>query len=89
VSGPTDSYEVTKRYWNRIAEELQDSGYKKLLVVESLGGNIEVSDAFQAIRERERAKFEGVRIAFFDAKPDHAPVNSFCAAAAAQIGYEV
>jgi hypothetical protein len=89
VSGPTDSYHITTQYWQRIAEELDGSEYKRLLIVETLGENIDVFDGFRAIRDRDREKFAGVRIAFFDAKPDHAPINSFCAAAAAHTGYEV
>lgn len=89
VSAEHDSYDVTTGYWNRIAEELRSTGHRKLLIVEMIENNIEIRDAFRAIRERDMSSFEGVKIAFFDMKKDHVPVNSFGAAAAAYLGYEI
>jgi len=89
VTGEHDSYDVTIAYWDRIARELRATGHKKLLVVEMLQDNIDVKDAFRAIRERDKSSFEGVKIAFFDMKKDHVPINSFGAAAAAHLGYQI
>ena len=89
ISAEHDSYDVTTSYWNRIAEELRNTGHRKILIVEMIENNIEIQDAFRAIRERDKSSFEGVRIAFFDMKKDHVPLNSFGAAAAAHLGYEI
>jgi hypothetical protein len=89
VSANHDSYDVTSRYWSRIAEELRNTGHRKLLIVEMIEDNIEIGDAFRAIRERDKGSFQGVKIAFFDIKKDHVPINSFGAAAAAHLGYEI
>ena len=89
VFGEQDSYQITALYWQKIAEELDKTGYKKLLVVEMLGENIEILDAIRAIRDRESRSFQGVKIAFFDMKQDHTATNSYGVAAAAHMGYDV
>jgi hypothetical protein len=89
IRGPQDNYHVTTAYWERIADELTRTGYDRLLVVEMLEGNIDIQEAFRAVRDRERSRFDGIRIAFFDLRKDHNPTNSYCAAAAAHVGYEL
>jgi len=89
VSGTVRSLEVAAAYWTRIGAELQRTGCKKLLVVETMWANLDIFKAIGSVRRQDPADFAGVRIAFVDTVPRHYAINVYGAAAAARMGYEV
>lgn len=78
VEAETDSYEISRTYWEEIAHECKVSNWKKLLVEESIPDGFSVAEAFQLASELPQMGLFGVKIAFVDLYADEqAEVNRF------------
>jgi hypothetical protein len=88
VTGEKDSYEISKRYWQEIADYLVGTDYKSVLVDEDITQPASVVDVFQLVSECPEMGFTGIRIAFFDRKIEHHELNSFGELVAANRGLD-
>ena len=77
VTGEKDSYEISKRYWQEIADECKKAGFKKVLIEEDIAENVSMSDMYQFCAEIPQLGFFGVRVAFVDRKQDQQQLNQF------------
>ena len=77
VAGEKDSYEISKQYWQEIADECQISGIKKVLIEEDLVENVSMADMYQFCSEIPQLGFFGIRVAFVDRRQDQQQLNQF------------
>ena len=77
VTGVKDNYDISRRYWQEIADHLRTTGYKSVLVDEDITEPASVIDVFQLVSEFPAMGFTGIRIAFYDRKIEHHELNSF------------
>jgi len=77
VTGEKDSYEISKRYWQEIADECKKAGFKKVLIEEDIAENVSMSDMYQFCAEIPQLGFFGIRVAFVDRKQDQQQLNQF------------
>lgn len=77
VAGERDSYEISRRYWQEIADHIKTTDYERLLIDEDIEEEASVIDVFELVSQLAGMGFVGIRIAFYDRKIDHHDVNSF------------
>ena len=77
VDGVKDSYEISRRYWQEIADHLKTTDYVKVLVDENIVEAASVIDVFQLVSEFPEMGFRGVQIAFHDRQTEHHEVSEF------------
>ena len=77
VSGEHDNYEISRQYWQEIADHIKSTDYNRVLVDEDIEESASVTDVFQLVSEFQQMGFGGIRIAFFDRKIEHHELNSF------------
>jgi hypothetical protein len=77
VTGDKDSYEISKQYWQEIADECKKTGVKKVLIEEDLRENVSMPDMYQFASEIPQLGFFGIRVAFVDRQPDQQQLNQF------------
>lgn len=77
VSGEHDSYEISRQYWQEIADLLKTTEYARLLVEEDIIENSSMSEVFQLGSEMAGMGFGGIKIAFFDRHIGHSDINDF------------
>lgn len=61
-----DSFAASLRYWNEIADEIDQSGHRKLLVHEDLTGDISGREIYDLIKDLKNSVLREVKIAFYD-----------------------
>ena len=77
VSGNHDSYEISRRYWLEVADECNNTGYKKVLIEEDIEESVSIPEVYQLACELPQMGFQGVRVAFYDRFAEHADLNQF------------
>jgi hypothetical protein len=77
VRGEQDSYEISKQYWQEVADECKKSGCKKVLIEENLRENISMPDMYQFASEILQLGFFGIRVAFVDLQEEQQQLNKF------------
>ncbi len=77
VTGEKDSCEISRRYWQEIADECNKSGIKKVLIEEDIKENISMSDMYRFASEIPELGFHGVRVAFVDRQESQHQMNQF------------
>jgi hypothetical protein len=77
VTGENDSYEISRQYWQEVADECQKSGVKKVLIEEDLKENVSMPDMYKFCSEIPQLGFFGIRVAFVDRQPDQQQLNEF------------
>jgi hypothetical protein len=77
VAGEQDSYEISKKYWQEIAEECKKSDCKKVLIEENLRENVSMPDMYQFASEILQLGFFGIRVAFVDLQEEQQQLNKF------------
>ncbi len=77
VTGEKDSYEISKQYWQEIADECKKSGIKKVLIEEDLAENVSMPEMYRFASEIPRLGFFGIRVAFVDRRQDQQRLNQF------------
>lgn len=88
VSGQHDSYEISRQYWQEIADLLTTTQYKKILIEEDIMEAASMSDVFQLVSELAGMGFGGIKIAFFDRQIAHSELNDFGALVASNRGLQ-
>ena len=88
VTGPRDSMEVSRSFWNEIAEECLSRGLLKVLVEEDFPNAISEVELYELITQAEDA-LRQLRIAFVDRRADHAESNRFAETVARNRGLVV
>jgi hypothetical protein len=77
VRGEKDSYEISRQYWQEIADECNKSGIRKVLIEEDIKENISMSDMYRFASEIPELGFHGVRVAFVDRQESQHQLNQF------------
>ena len=77
VTGEKDSYEISRQYWQEIADECKKSGIKKVLIEEDLKENVSMSEMYRLASELPQLGFFGIRVAFVDLQDEQHQLNQF------------
>jgi hypothetical protein len=77
IRGEKDSYEISRQYWQEIADECNRSGIKKVLIEEDIAENISMPDMYRFASEIPEFGFHGVRVAFVDRQESQYQLNQF------------
>ena len=77
VEGEKDSYEISKQYWQEIAVECNEHGFKKVLIEEDIKENVSMSEMYRLTSELPQLGFLGIRIAFVDRQIEQQLLNQF------------
>lgn len=77
VSGEHDSYEISHQYWSEVAQECNETNYKKVLIEEDIKENVSVAEAFRLAAELPLMSFRGVCVAFCDRYAEQQELNEF------------
>lgn len=77
VSAEKDSYELSIKYWEEIAKKLARLKLDKVLVIEDIAGESDLTDIFRLVTELPDLGFRGIKIAFVDKHLSHQEQNDF------------
>lgn len=77
VTGEHDSYEISRAFWQEIAEEADRIEAKNVLIDESIVESVSMADVFALATEIPKMGFGSTRIAFFDRYLEQEEVNAF------------
>lgn len=77
VSGERDNYEISKQYWQEIADECSRNKVRRVLIVEDIDESTSIADVYQVGAEISQMGFFGIRIAFVDSHIGHHDLNQF------------
>jgi hypothetical protein len=77
VEGEHDSYEISKAFWQEIAQEVVRSGVDRVLIDENIVESASLADMYQLASEIPTMGFGSTRVAFVDRHLDHQEINSF------------
>jgi hypothetical protein len=77
VTGEKDSYEISRQYWQEIADECARSGIKRVLIEEDIKENLSMHDTYKLASEILQLGFFGIRIAFVDRQNEQQQLNQF------------
>ena len=77
IVGLEDSFEISTAYWQEIAAEVRSGGFKKVLVIEKLAGDVDITSAYDIASLNARTDFRNAKIAFVDEYKDHSESNRF------------
>lgn len=77
VQGEEDSYEISRAYWQEIADECKENRFKKTLIVEDIVENGTIAEAYQLCSEFPQMGFIGIKVAFVDRYSEQNEENLF------------
>lgn len=77
VTGDSDSYEISRRYWLEVSAMSAETGYKRILIEEDILETVSISDMYRLASELPQMGFFGVRLAFVDRYAEHSELNEF------------
>jgi hypothetical protein len=77
VSGEHDSYEISRRYWQEVADQCARLKAAKVLIEEDIPEVISMGEMYQLASEIPELGFFGIRIAFVDRYIEHQDLNQF------------
>jgi len=78
VEGEHDSYEISRAFWQEIADRASSIGASRVLIEESIKGqSVSFADVFKLASEIPSMGFGRARIAFVDRYLDHSEINEF------------
>lgn len=77
VEGKEDSYEISRAYWQEVANECKAHGYRKVLVVEDISECGTVAEAYQVSSELPKMGFTHIKVAFVDRYVEQQETNQF------------
>jgi hypothetical protein len=77
VEGDNDSYEISRAFWQEIADAVSQTGAGKVLIDENIVQSVSIAEVFQLASELPKMGFGSTRIAFVDRYLDQHEVNSF------------
>jgi hypothetical protein len=77
VEGEQDSYDISRCFWQEIADRTLATGSKRVLIEENIEMSVSFADVFRLASELPSMNFGGARIAFVDRFLDHNEINEF------------
>lgn len=77
VKGEQDSYEISKQYWQEVANECKKSNCKKVLIDEDITENVSMTEMYKFASEILQLGFLGIRVAFVDRRSEQQQLNKF------------
>lgn len=77
VEGEQDNYEISRAFWQEIADKAVDTGAKRVLIEENIEMPGSFADVYKLASELPSMNFGGARIAFVDRFLDHNEINEF------------
>lgn len=77
VEGDHDSYEISRAYWQEVADEVRKRRVSRVLIDENIVETGSIADGFQLASEMPQMGFGRTRIAFVDRYLDQNDVNEF------------
>ncbi len=77
VTGERDSYEISRRYWQEVADECGRIKCSKVLIEEDIPEMVSMGEMYQLASEIPELGFFGVRIAFVDRYIEQQELNKF------------
>lgn len=78
IQADRDSYEISRQFWQEIADECGRVKPLRLLVEEDIDRPIEsIADTYQGASERPLMGLSGIKIAFLDTHPEQHEQNQF------------
>ena len=77
VEGEQDSYDISRAYWQEIADEAARLGANRVLIDENIVESASLVDTYQLASEIPSMGFSTTRIAFVDRYLDQQEINSF------------
>ncbi len=80
-------YDEHKECWQSIAEEFNRSSHFRLLVEQSSGQSLDMTDAFQLSTDIAEMGFEDCKSAYVDPNEDNIEVNEFAEVVALNRGF--
>lgn len=86
VVGEKDNYEISRQFWQEIADHLKQTDYDRVLIEENIEESASLMDVFRLVSEIVSMGFSGIRVAFHDRKIEHNELNEFGALVASNRG---
>ena len=77
VEGPAEQLEASIETFSAIAQECKDRGFKRILIEEDLGTNLEFVDMYNFASQVPEMGFRGIKVAVSDRHIDHLEDNLF------------
>jgi hypothetical protein len=77
ITGHGESLETTRGTWRTIAAECKTRGFTKVLILEDIEGELPFMEQFAFADGLGKIGFDGITVAFVDAKPEHFVNNKF------------
>jgi hypothetical protein len=77
VEGDADSYEISRAFWEEIAENVRRTGAERVLIDENIVQSVSMAEVYQLASEIPKMGFGSTRVAFVDRYLDQQEVNSF------------
>lgn len=77
VEGEEDSYEISRQYWQEIADECRKMKYMKVLVDEDIIEGGTIAETYQLCSEFSELGYTDIKIAFVDRYSEQLEANQF------------
>lgn len=77
VEGEQDSYEISRAFWQEIADRAARIGAKRVLIEEDIEQSVSFADVFKLASDIPSMGFGNAKIAFVDRQLDHSEINEF------------
>jgi hypothetical protein len=77
VTGERDSYEISRQYWQEVADQCGRASTKNVLIEEDIPEAISMGEMYQLASEIPSLGFFGIRIAFVDRYIEQQELNQF------------
>lgn len=77
VEGTEDSYEISREFWQKIADKAAETGASRVLIDENIEMAGSFADVFKLASEIPDMGFGRARIAFVDRFLDQSEINEF------------
>jgi hypothetical protein len=77
VEGEDDSYEISRQYWQEIADECKARKFKKVLIVEDIVESGTIAEAYQLCSEFPQMGYLKIKVAFVDRHAEQNEENQF------------
>jgi hypothetical protein len=77
VEGEKDNYEISRAYWQEIADECTGKKFDRVLIVEDIVETGSIAEIYQLCSEFSQMGYGGIRIAFIDRRDEQNEENQF------------
>lgn len=77
VTGEHDSYEISKQYWQEVADFCGENKISKVLIEEDIPESVSLTEVYRLASEIPMMGFFGIRVAFVDRFIEHNELNQF------------